>query len=107
MTASECTKSEKVQLRALTIPRDAVSEEQESALLRRALLQLPEEKRELILLSRFQELKYEEIGKLLGCDANTVKVRVFRAMKELKEALDHLQRPPGRVRPQEGARYDM
>ena len=76
------------------VPRDRVAEEQESLLLRRALLALPEEKREVLLLSRFQELGYEEIGKLLGCDVGAVKVRVFRALQSLKEIASQLQNQP-------------
>ncbi len=77
------------------VPRDSVADQQESLLLRRALLQLPEEKREVLLLSRFQELSYEEIGKLLGCEVGAVKVRVFRALQALKEIARDLQNKPG------------
>ena len=47
------------------LPTDS-AQQQEIELLQRALQQLPEEKREILLLSRFQELKYEEIASLLG-----------------------------------------
>jgi RNA polymerase sigma-70 factor (ECF subfamily) len=60
-----------------------VQQDEEVNLLRRALASLPNEKREVLLLSRFQHLKYDEIGKILRCDARTVKVRVFRAIREL------------------------
>lgn len=91
----------------VTFPRDLVAEDQEVALLRKALLQLSAEKREVLLLSRYQELKYEEIGKILGCQANTVKVRVFRALEELRGIVAEMQgrRFPGH--PQAGVRYDM
>jgi len=49
-----------------------------------ALEKLPEDKREILLLSKFQEKKYKEIGELLGCTEGTVKVKVFRALQELK-----------------------
>jgi len=62
---------------------EAVVKQQELALLHRALRELPEEKRELIVLSRFQGLTYEQIGQIVGCETGTVKVRVFRAMKEM------------------------
>ena len=58
---------------------------QEAALLRRALVSLPQEKREALVLSRFQNLRYEQIGEILGCDAGAVKVRVYRAIRELRE----------------------
>lgn len=73
------------------IPRDAAQEQQETMLLERALMQLPEEKREVLILSRLQELKHEEIAKLLGCEVGAVKVRVHRALKALKEAFHALR----------------
>src|SRR5438552_2100862 len=62
---------------------DNLKRQQELALLRRALARLPIEKRELLVLSRFQNLKYEEIGAILGCDVGAVKVRVYRAVRAL------------------------
>jgi len=56
---------------------------QEAALLKRALRAMPQEKREVIVMSRFLELKYEEIATVLDCEVGTVKVRVHRALREL------------------------
>jgi len=64
---------------------DSASADQQEALLRRALLELPEEKREVLLLSRFQGLPYTEIAELTGCHVGAVKVRVHRALQELRE----------------------
>src|SRR5215471_16432757 len=58
---------------------------QEAVLLRRALAAMPGEKREVLILSRFQEMKYEEIATILKCEVGTVKVRVYRAMRELSD----------------------
>jgi RNA polymerase sigma factor (sigma-70 family) len=49
-----------------------------------ALERLPEDKREVLLLSKYQEKKYKEIAELLGCTESAVKVKVFRALQELK-----------------------
>ena len=94
------------------MPRDNAQLTQETALLHRALMQLPEEKREVLVLSRFQELKYEEIAVLLGCQTNAVKVKVFRALKDLREIYQQLEakRPPGDRTSQQKARgneYDV
>jgi RNA polymerase sigma factor (sigma-70 family) len=67
------------------IPDEALEQKQEVTLLRQALAKLPREKREVLVLSRFQNLKYEEIAEILACDVGTVKVRVFRAVRELAE----------------------
>jgi len=66
-------------------PSQQFEQEQETALLKKALSKLPEEKRELLVLARYQELKYEQIAEFLGVDVGTVKVRVHRAVKELRE----------------------
>jgi len=66
-------------------PDDHIEEMERAKLLQRALLRLPEDKRELLILARFQELKYEQIGSLLDIDAGAVKVRVHRALTELRE----------------------
>jgi RNA polymerase sigma factor (sigma-70 family) len=62
---------------------ESLAKQQDLATLHRALGRLPEDKRELILLSRFQGLSYEQIGRIIGCETGTVKVRVFRAVKEM------------------------
>jgi RNA polymerase sigma factor (sigma-70 family) len=51
--------------------------------LRTALEKLSKEKREAIILSKFQHLKCEEIAKIQGCQVGNVKTRIHRAMKEL------------------------
>jgi RNA polymerase sigma factor (sigma-70 family) len=85
-------------------PADTAQQSQEAALLHRALMRLQEDKREVLLLSRFQDLKYEEIAQLLGCETGTVKTRVHRALKELREIFDGLQSGrPFRGKSSEGA----
>ena len=66
-------------------PDQHFEESERARILQKALLQLTDEKRELLVLSRFQELSYAEIAELLGVDAGTVKVRAHRAMKELRD----------------------
>ncbi len=61
-----------------------VGKDQEIQLLLAALAGLPDESREALLLSRFQDLKYEEIAAVLNCGVGAVKMRVHRALKELR-----------------------
>jgi RNA polymerase sigma factor (sigma-70 family) len=56
----------------------------EQRMLAIAMDKLPEDKREILLLSKYQEKKYKEIGEILGCTEGTVKVKVFRAIQDLK-----------------------
>lgn len=55
------------------------------AILRKALMRLPAERRELLVLSRWQNLRYEEIAAIVQCEPAAVKTRVFRAMRQLSE----------------------
>jgi RNA polymerase sigma-70 factor (ECF subfamily) len=67
-------------------PSERLEQRERSELLQAALRRLPAEKRELLLLARFGEMKYEAIGELLGVSVGAIKVRVHRALKELREA---------------------
>jgi RNA polymerase sigma-70 factor (ECF subfamily) len=67
-----------------------VGQQQEIGFLQQALARLPVEKREVLLLSRVQNLKYEQVAEILGCDTGTVKVRVHRALKELRDIFGEL-----------------
>lgn len=69
-------------------PADVREQQDLEARLQRALLRLPRESRELILLSRVRELGSEELGQLFGCSANAVKVRLHRALLQLREHFD-------------------
>ena len=70
---------------------ETISRKQEVKLLRQALDRLPEDKREVLVMSRYQNLKYEEIASILGCEVGTVKVRVFRAVRALGQIFFELQ----------------
>ncbi len=54
-------------------------------MVRLALQKLPDEYREVLHLSRFEELKYEQISEILNVSVSVVKVRVHRAIKKLRE----------------------
>ena len=54
------------------------------AQLEKALQQLPETQLEILLLTRYQGLKYAEVGELLGCSEGAVKLKVFRAIEQLR-----------------------
>ena len=62
-----------------------VQTREQICLLRQALLRLPVDRREVLILSRFEFRNYEEIAQLLGCSVGAVKVRVHRAMNQLRD----------------------
>ncbi|MHA4812226.1 RNA polymerase sigma factor [Flavitalea flava] len=49
-----------------------------------SLARLQPEQREILLLCRYQGLKYEEISKIRGISVSAIKVQVHRAIKQLK-----------------------
>lgn len=71
---------------------DVLEGMQQAELIRQALQRLPDDKREVLVLSRYHDMRYEDIGRMLGCTESAVKVRVHRAMKELRTAYDALLR---------------
>ena len=63
----------------------ADSNEDEINHLQRALLKLNTTDRELIIMNRYQEIKYHEMAEIMGSSEGAIKVRVHRALKKLKE----------------------
>lgn len=55
---------------------------------RRALTQLPEAQREVILLHWFEGLSFGEIAEIVGAGRSAVKVRAHRGYKRLRELLE-------------------
>ncbi len=72
-------------------PSQMLESGQEVQLLREALAKLPLKKREVLILSRYQNLKYKEIAELLDCQIGTVKAHVHRAIKDLGKIYFELQ----------------
>jgi len=66
-------------------PEERAAKGQNLGLLERALDLLPADKREILVLSRFQEMKYEDIAAALNCEVGAVKVRVYRAVRALEQ----------------------
>ena len=59
--------------------------------LNKALYLLNQEQREILFLSKYEGLKYKDIGKVLGCSESAVKVRIFRAISKLKQVYSKLE----------------
>lgn len=60
-------------------------------LIRRALMKLEEDKREVIVLSKLKEMKFSDVGKAIGCSEGAAKVKAHRALKELKSIIETMQ----------------
>jgi RNA polymerase sigma-70 factor (ECF subfamily) len=70
------------------LPRavERLEERERADQLRAALDRLAPQKREVLLLARFGELRHERIAEMLGISPGAVRVRLHRALKDLREA---------------------
>ena len=59
-----------------------------------AINSLSAEQREALVMARFHDLSYREIGAALGCTEGAVKARVFRALQSISARLDEGEAPP-------------
>lgn len=69
------------------IPDNNEGEElsEKERLLHVCLTKLTEEQRELLVLTRFQQLKYEEVAAIMDTTVANIKVKVHRAIMKLRE----------------------
>lgn len=72
-------------------PSGRMERDEAAGLMRQALEKLPPAKKEVLILSRYQDMKYAQIADILHCRVGTVKVNVHRAMKELSKIYLELQ----------------
>jgi hypothetical protein len=66
------------------------------ATVRRALSQVPDAFRSAVILRDLEGLSYEEVAEVLEVSVGTVKSRILRGRRLLKEILDPLVRAPER-----------
>jgi RNA polymerase sigma factor (sigma-70 family) len=57
----------------------------DTELVKEAIGRLSPEKREALILSRYEGMKYTEIAGLAGCSVENVKIRVHRAIRDLRK----------------------
>jgi RNA polymerase sigma factor (sigma-70 family) len=67
-------------------------QEERENILQRSLAQLTDEQRELLILTRFQHLKHEEVATLMDTTVANVKVKVHRAISKLREHYFELEK---------------
>jgi RNA polymerase sigma-70 factor (ECF subfamily) len=68
----------------------ALEQREQQAALRRAIAELPEDRKIMVVLRDLQGLSYEEIAETLDLTLGTVRSRLHRARLELKEKLEKL-----------------
>jgi RNA polymerase sigma-70 factor (ECF subfamily) len=68
-------------------PHSVLVRKVEAEEVRKAIRQLPEDFREIIVLREYEELSYQEIAQVLNCPAGTVMSRLARARSRLRTLL--------------------
>ena len=76
---------------AVQSPSDTLEKSEQKQLLERALNQLSPEKKEAIILSRYQGMKYKEIAEIAGCKESAIKSRIQRGLLEMREMMQTLR----------------
>lgn len=71
---------------------DAEAVEEKEKLLERSLAMLSDEQRELLVLTRYQHLKYEEVAVIMQTTVANIKVKVHRAIAKLRENYFELEK---------------
>lgn len=67
-------------------------QEERERLLNRSMSLLSEEQRELLVLTRFQQMKYEEVALIMDTSVANIKVKVHRAIAKLREHYFELEK---------------
>ena len=75
-------------------PAAWAEQRQQAEQVRRAVLELPEEFREAVVLCDLEELSYEEAARLFGCPIGTVRSRLHRGRALLLARLELLREQP-------------
>ncbi|HEV2288818.1 MAG TPA: RNA polymerase sigma factor [Candidatus Acidoferrales bacterium] len=63
---------------------DKLIERERNQMIRGAILSLPEKQRVAVVLHKYHDMDYAEIGKVLGCSESALKSLLFRAYETLR-----------------------
>ena len=69
-------------------PSDVAEDNEQTAIIRAAIDQLPDRQREAITLYAFESMSYREIAEVIEIPVNTVKTLIYRARASLAQSLD-------------------
>lgn len=73
-------------------PEERLLEEERARLVREAVLALPPLHREALILAEYEELELGVIAEIVGAEVGAVKVRLHRARRKLRAALERRMR---------------
>ncbi|WP_172899741.1 RNA polymerase sigma factor, partial [Effusibacillus lacus] len=69
-------------------PEQAVTDRERLSLLQKALLQLNEAQRSVVILRNIHGYSTRETAQILDCSETSVKVQLFRALRKLRKILE-------------------
>lgn len=69
------------------LPGEAMQSLERAEAVRLAVASLPEELREALILSEYEDCSHDQIGEILGCTAKSVEMRLYRARGVLRTRL--------------------
>lgn len=75
------------------LPDDAANAVTENEFIQKAINQLSDKFKEVIVMRDVEDLEYEEIAKITGLPLGTVKSRINRGREKLKEMLSGIYKP--------------
>lgn len=67
-------------------------QDEKEKILHRSMAKLTDEQRELLVLTRFQQMKYEEVAAIMDTTVANIKVKVHRAILKLREYYFELEK---------------
>lgn len=71
---------------------DSEEQDEREMLLHKSLALLSEDQRELLVLTRFQQMKYEEVALIMDTSVANIKVKVHRAIAKLRKHYFELEK---------------
>ena len=71
---------------------DNLEDKESVRMLNQAIEKLPYEKKEVITLSKLKQLKYKEIGEIMGCSEANARIKAHRALQDLKTVYMSMQK---------------
>ena len=80
--------SEREPLEKLPIQNDSIQNTDVSMYLQKLLSELSPENREVVILRNYEELKFKDIAKMMGCSVSTVKSRFRLGVQHLKRMVE-------------------
>ncbi|HSH93545.1 MAG TPA: sigma-70 family RNA polymerase sigma factor [Roseimicrobium sp.] len=73
-------------------PDAQIVSQERAAVVRRALQEMPEHLRAVLVLRHYEDLKFREIADVLGIPEGTVKSRMFEALNQMEQRLSALMK---------------